>query len=121
MQDVAEAEQTIKTIIANSREIEEDLKDAVLQKEDAMREIDGLLENIEALKLKIAKERKEKKALEVEIKGLERQIYKELKSVKKHIVGEIENAAQSTQKGNRIIHSSSYDDGRRSPRVEVIL
>lgn len=93
----------------------------IVEKEDAYREIDGLLDNIEGLKLKLSKERKEKKGLEEEIKALERKIYKELKSVKKHIVGEIETTGHANSQGSRIVHSASYVQERQSPRIELIL
>ena len=121
MKDVTEAEQTIQSLVGKVKDIEEDYKVIVLEKEDAYREIDGLLENIDGLKDKLSKERKDKKRLEEDIASLERKIYKELKHVKRHIAEEIEAAAMAHPPGSRILHSASYEQGKASPRVEVIL
>lgn len=93
-----------------------------MEKEDAYNEMDGLHENIEGLKAKLNKERKSNRALENELRSLEKKIYKELKHVKKHIVEDMETASQANSNGgSRILHSRSYDQEAFSPKVEIII
>jgi chromosome segregation ATPase len=109
-------------LISKVKDIEEECKILVMEKEDAYGEMDGLLENIEALKSKLNKERKTSRSLEDELKKLEKKIYKELKGVKRHIVEDMETASQGTPHGgSRILHSRSYDQEAMPPKVEIII
>ena len=81
--------------------------------------MDGLIENIEGLKYKLCRERKENRRLEEDLCGLEKRITKELRSVKRGIVDGLEVEGKMTSKGSRLLLTEASEE--RTPKVEIII
>lgn len=107
-------------------ELEDELRIVTSGREEAYRvvlgygqEIDDLLDNIDALKCKLNKERKENKRLEEDLCCLEKRITKELRFAKQNIVEGFDGDAILATRSSKVYHTESPND--KVNKVEIIL